>query len=381
MRRNNEKVKNEDELLDEYFGTEEDESSNAFKAKNEREFKAEDEESIDDLDVYQDNFPKDKKVKRHSRALKMVSEAKHLADDSDEEIHSSMMSLENNLDCYNEEKTNLYKYGLEGCILALEKVGASVRKQAQAKNCRVFEVNEDVNAMAIKGVSRSKFASFMFALFFAFVAAVALIALSIRSLGMTQEALHLPLYDGLAQIMTWFSSWFGLESMAVGVGVYVVSVLLIGFVVYLLRVLYKANSNLHFAAKQLAEAELYSEIKQDEKYKVKQIDDHVKLSIGLFQKCAVFCNEQQGTLKRIIYIEGEKEDMRMYNRRSTREIQRTQMLVDYILDFLSEPVSKGGTLSEKSVNTLIELNSHLDKLIERLYRVRRDDEPGRNRFY
>ena len=370
MGKRNIMIENKDELMDESTHKESQETS--------EETQVETEENMEDLDVYQDNFPKDKKIKRHTRALKMVSEAKILADDVEEQIHSSTLLLESDLDVYAQAREDLFKNGLDACIDGLQKVGVNIKEDvAKAKNCTVFTSHDVVNAMQIKGVSRSKFASFLFALVFGLIAAIVLMYLATKMLGLGEEMNHISSMQRTEMLFTWFSSWLGMKSMAVGTAVYASTVLLLIYLSYLLRTLYKANANLHFAAKQLAETELYSEIKQDAKYKLNQVDAHVKESIALLHRYAIFCNEQQGTLHRIIYVEGEKENVNAYNRRSSREIKRTQILVEQILDFLSVPVSKESKLHEVSVGLLYDANGHIDKLIERLYRIRKDDMPER----
>ena len=367
----------EEELLDDYFGKEDQAEKNETEPNMaENEMSIETEESMEDLDVYQDNFPKEKKIKQHTRALKMVSEAKVFVSEADEHIQSSKLLLESDLDAYVIAKQALYDNGLKACIAGLKKVGATVSPyMVKAEKCTACNDQNVIKTMHIKGVSRSKFASYLFALLLGHIAAIGFVYMATKALGMSEENTHHTIGENFEHIMTWFSTLIGLESMPMGIAVYLTSVGLVTYVVYLLRTLYKSNSNLHFAAKQLAEAEFFNEIQQDEKYKIDQIDMHVKECIALFEKYAVFCNEQQGTLQRILYVEGEKKDVSEYNRRSSREIQRTEMLVEHILELLSEPVASESQLSQKSVHLLLNAREHLDKVIERLYRVRRDDVP------
>ncbi|NOR55317.1 MAG: hypothetical protein GQ531_03855 [Sulfurovum sp.] len=372
MNETEKEYKNEEDLLDDYFGTEDQEE----KSEIEPTIEEKEEERTEDLDAYQDNFPKDKKVKRHTRAVKMVSEAKAFVSEADEHIESSKLLLESDLDTYVKAKQDLYDNGLTACISGLKKVGATVSPNlSKAKDATASNGHDTIKKMQIKGVFRSKFASFLYALVFGLLSALGFLYMATKALGMSEENTHRSLGENFDHIMTWFSTLIGMESMTIGMVVYLTSVVLVTYIAYLLRILYKSNSNLHFAAKQLAEAELFNEIQQDEKYKLDQIDTHVKECIALFEKYAVFCNEQQGTLQRILYVEGEKEDSSEYNRRSSREIQRTEMLVEHILALLSEPVAKESQLSQKSVHLLLDAREHLDKVIERLYRVRRDDTP------
>ena len=342
--------------------------------ENNREVKDDTEELLKDLDVYQDNFPKEKKVKKHLKALKMVSEAKTLVESAEEEMHSCQMLLESDLDMFAEEKQKLYNNGLSACLNVLKKVGIeTVKNEKEATTCTVFEKEEAFDVMRVKSVTRSKFASFVTSITLGFGSAVALAYVATEKLGLTLDLTKVPSLEEAKPVLTWFSTWLNMDSFLVGSTIYGFTVLAVTYLIYKISRFLRVNANLHFAAKQLAEAELYKEIREDSKHKTESIDVHIKKSILMLERFAVFCNEQQGRVARIVFVEGERDDISMYNRRSIREIKKTQVLVEHVLAFLATPIVVDGRHSEDSIFFLDESNKYIDQVIEKLYMVRRED--------
>jgi len=342
--------------------------------ENNREVKDDTEELLKDLDVYQDNFPKEKKVKKHIKALKMVLEAKTLVESVEEEMHSSQLLLESDIDIYADAKKALYTNGLSACISMLKKVGIeTVKNEKEALQCKVFEKEEAFEPMRVKSVTGSKFASLLTSITFGIGSAIALAYVATEKLGMTLDITKMPSFEESERILTWFSTWLKMDNFLVGSAMYGFSILTVTYVVYKVSRFLRVNANLHFAAKQLAEAELYKEIRADSKVKTERIDVHIKKSMIMLERFAVFCNEQQGRVARIVFVEGERDDVTMYNRRSIREIKKTEVLVAHVLAFLATPISIEGKLSEDSVALLEESNTYIDQIIEKLYMVRRED--------
>jgi hypothetical protein len=146
-----------------------------------------------------------------------------------------------------------------------------------------------------------------------------------------------------------------------------VIVLLIMYLVYKISVSSKASKNLHFAKKQLEEAEVYTAHKGNCKEEMDKVDAHINDAIATLKTYQVLFNEQKGKLQRILHIEGEKEDFTEYHQNSISEMQHTQDLINAVRNFMAKTMSEEGKLSAKSTLFLHSAKNKMQKSIDRHY--------------
>jgi len=326
------------------------------------------EENIEDLDEYQDNFPKEKKVKKHIQAIELVEKAKNIVQSAEAQTEECKLLLMSDLKEYDTAKRSLKKGGLEVCSDLLEKAGTqtSVRLEEEAGSI-VFETKEEISPMPIKGVSSGRFTGVVYALLAGVITAITLIYLATEKLGITLIVTKTPSAERIENIMTTFSTFVGLDNYYAGIGLFVAAVFFVTVLVYLIRTALKGNANLHFAVKQFAEAEVYTETKENCKTEMDKVDAHMKESIETLKMYEVIFNEQKGKLERILHIEGEQQKSTEYHEKSYMEIRETKELIETIKHFMMMPMSEEGKLSEKSVLLLQRAKTKMDKILERLY--------------
>lgn len=325
-------------------------------------------ESVENLDEFQDNFPKEKKVKKHIQALQLVEKAKNIVQHAEAQTEECKLLLISDLKEYDTAKKSLHAGGLEICTELLEKTGNRVTmRQEEDEDIVVFEPKAELPPMPIKSVSSGRFTGMILALFAAVLTAIGLVYVATEMLGITLDVTKIPSAERTQNIMTTFSTFVGLDNYHVGIAVFAVIVLLVAMFVYWVRTALKGSSNLHFAAKQFAEAELYTETKEDCKTEMDKVDAHIKESIETLKLYEVIFNEQKGKLERILHIEGENKKSSDYHEKSYTEIRETKELVETINHFMSMPMSEEGKLSEKSVLLLQRAKIKMDKILERLY--------------
>lgn len=326
------------------------------------------EENIENLDEYQDNFPKEKKVKKHIQALEYVEKAKNMVNNAEAQTEKCKLLLVSDLKEYDTAKRSLNKGGLNDCTDLLEKTGTMTSKKLEEESGGiVFETKDEIPSIPIKNVSSGKFTGIIYALFAGIVTAIALIYVATEKLGITLLVTKTPSAERVENIMTTFSTFIGLDNYYVGITVFVVAILFVMVLVYIIRTALKGNANLHFAVKQFAEAELYTETKGDCKTEMDKVDMHMKDSIETLKMYEVIFNEQKGKLERILHIEGEKQKNTDYHEKSYTEIRETKELIETIKHFMMMPMSEEGKLSEKSVLLLQRAKTKMDKILERLY--------------
>jgi len=326
------------------------------------------EENSEDMDAYQDNFPKEKKVKKHIQALDYVEKAKNIVQSAEAQTAECKLLLLSDLKEYDSAKSSLNKGGLDACTDLLEKTGTQISiRVAEDRGNVVFETKDDIPSIPIKNVSSGKFTGILYALFSGAATAIGLIYLATEKLGITLLVTKTPSAERIENIMTSLSTFVGLDNFYAGIAFFVISVLLVMVLVYVIRTALKGNANLHFAVKQFAEAELYTETKENCKTEMDKVDGHMKVSIETLKMYEVIFNEQKGKLERILHIEGEKNNTAEYHEKSYTEIRETKELIETIQHFMMMPMSEDGKLSDKSVLLLQRAKMKMDKILERLY--------------
>jgi len=313
---------------------------------------------------------KEKKVKKHVEAVRLVEEAKKIVKVADDQTNACKLLLESDLQEYEEAKKSLRVGGLDTCTSLLEKLGYKNNNSENNTddNMVVFEPKEELAPLTLKNVSSGKFTGLVYSLIGGGVTAVGLIYLATEKLGITIDITKVPTSETMQNVAAWFSSSVGLESnVYVGAGILTSASLLVMGIIYAIRVSLKGSQNLHFAVKQLVEAELYTEAKGHCKAEMDKVDAHMKETIKTLKMYEVLFNEQKGKLERILHIEGSKEKSTDYHEKSFLEIRETRELIRTIKDFTSIPMSEEGKLSEKSITFLQRATTQMDKILERLY--------------
>lgn len=311
-----------------------------------------------------------KKVKKHKQAVDLVEKAKGMVKEAEEQNQACKLLLAGDLKEYDEAKESLRKGGLDTCISLLEKLGyTNINETAQEKeDVVVFEPKEELAPIALKNVSSGKFTGFLLALAGGAVTAIGLIYLATEKLGTTIDISKVPTVETMEHTVSWLSTAVGLESNAyVGAGLLALASVSVMALIYAMRVGLKGRKNLHFATKQLSEAERYTEKKADCKKEMDKVDAHMKETVSVLKMYEVLFNEQKGKLERILHIEGIKGKSSEYHEKSFAEIHETNELIRSIKDFISTPMSEEGKLSERSVKFLQRAKSQMDKMLERLY--------------
>ena len=313
---------------------------------------------------------KKKKEKKHQQAVRLVDKAKQIVKEADEQNEACKLLLSGDLKEYEAAKDSLRNGGLNACISLLEQLGSqgNSEEQMSEESVVVFEPKDELAPIALKNVSSGKFTGFIYSLIGGVVTAGGLVYLATEKLGITIDVTKMPAMDTMQNIAAWFSTAVGLESnVYVGAGILALASLVVMGLIYAIRVGLKGSKNLHFASKQLAEAELYTEQKSNCKAEMDKVDSHMKETVTLLKMYEVLFNEQKGKLERILHIEGSKEKSSEYHEKSFLEIRETKELIRKIKEFTATPMSQEGKLSEKSISYLQRAKTQMDKMLERLY--------------
>jgi len=326
--------------------------------------------SMEDIETAMEEEPLPEKAKKHVKAKRLVEKAKKIVSEADERTNECRLLLESDLQEYEDARTQLKAGGLDACTSLVNKLGYQVNDETIEEETKrvVFETKDESKPIVLKDVSSGKFSGFILALFGGVATAIGLVYLATEKLNMTLNVTKVPSEDTVQSILAWFSTTIGVhENVYIGAGIFGIVVLLVMILIYLARVSLKASSNLHFAAKQFVEAELYTEQKVHCEEEMEKVDAHIKDIVGTLKTYEIVLNEQRGKLQRILHIEGEKEKSTEYHDKSYTEIRDTKELIRTIKDFMDTPMSEEGKLSSKSELLLQNTKDQINKVIDRFY--------------
>jgi len=308
------------------------------------------------------------KLKKHDAASLLVTKTRHIVNDTEKQLDECKLLLEEDLKSYNNAKASLKANALDESELLLEELGYGKEEDAIEEDEAVFTPQEEIPPFEVKDVSSGKFGAFLLALIAAVLTFVGLVYLATEKVGITLDVIKVPDNATATQVLGWYATLFGGKPDLFLGGAFVVLISFFVFgVVYGIRVATRAKRNLSFAKTQLEEARAYAKHKHNCKEEMDKVDAHMNDAIKTLKTYEVVLQEQNGKLKRILHIEGIKEDIDEYHDNSLCEMRDTQMLVGAIKNFIGTSMSEEGRLSGKSTMFLHSAKSKLQKFLDRHY--------------
>jgi len=359
-----------EEVENETFQLVEDTIGEVEKENSEEVLEQLEEQSTEEIETALEEEPLPENTKKHVKAKHLVEKAKKIVREAEERTNECRLLLASDLKEYEDAKAQLKAGGLDDCASLVQQLGYQSNNDTPLEEVSTvaFETKEEVKPITIKDVSSGKFTGLILALFGGAATAIGLVYLATEKLNMTLNVTKIPSEDIVQSILAWFSTILGLhENVYIGAGVFGAIVLLVMILLYITRVGLRANSNLHFAAKQFVEAQLYTEQKVNCEEEMEKVDAHIKDTVDTLKNYEVVLNEQRGKLQRILHVEGEKEKSTDYHDKSYAEIRDTKELIHTIKDYMDTPMSEEGKLSSKSELLLQNTKDQFKKVLDRFY--------------
>jgi hypothetical protein len=343
------------------------EESTGTNAEAEKEVEAERVQGDEALD--EDALAQIANLKKHDAAVLLITKTKHIVADTEKQLDACKLLLQEDLKSYEEAKESLKQHALHESESLLEQLGYGKEEHDTRKEDEiVFQPKEEIPPFDVKEVSSGKFSSSLLALVGGALTFTGLVYLATEKVGVTLDVTQIPSYELAAKVFGWYATLFGGKpDLFLGGAFVVIMTLFVMGLIYGIRVSSHANSNLSFAKRQLEEAQEYAKHKSNCKEEMDKVDAHMNEAISLLKTYEVILNEQIGKLKRILHIEGMKEDVTQYHEKSLLEMRDTDALVKAIRNFIATSMSEEGRLSGKSTMFLHSAKSKLQKFLDRHY--------------
>ncbi len=353
----------QDKITDETNDTSEAEQHKDEASEEKSEILSHDEPLDDDAREQIEN------LKKHDAAVLLIKKTRHLVDDTEKQLDSCKLLLEEDLKSYNEAKASLKTNALDESEALLEELGMTGNEdEVLEEDDIVFESKEVVSPFYVGDISSGKFSSFLLALIAGMLTFAGLVYFAAEKVGVTLDMTKVPDHATASKVLGWYATLFGGNpDLFLGGGFVVIVTLFVMGMIYGIRVASKSSRNLSFAKTQLEEAQEYAKHKSNCKEEMDKVDAHMNDAIKVLKTYEVVLHEQNGKLKRILHIEGVKEVPSEYHEKSQREMEDTNMLVKAIKNFIATSMSEEGKLSGKSTMFLHSAKSKLQKFLDRHY--------------
>jgi len=232
----------------------------------------------------------------------------------------------------------------------------------------VVEPKEDLEPMILQDVSNGKFTGFIMALIGGIAIFGGMVYFATGKLGVAFDLSKVFTAEVIKPVFSWYGTLLGVkDNVLLGGALVLLSILLVMWIIYAVRVGIRGSRNLHFAMQQFKNAEVYMVHKDSCKEEIDKVDAHINDAISTLKTYQVLSNEQKGKLQRILHIEGVKKEFSEYHEKSILEMKETQGLINAIRIFMAIPILEEGKLSGKSTLFLHRTKSKIQKMIDRLY--------------
>jgi len=231
----------------------------------------------------------------------------------------------------------------------------------------IFDTQDDIDDIKIKDINSGKFTGFILSLLLGIITFIGLIYLSTQKLGIVLDITKISDNNISNNILNWFASLVGMENNAeIGIAVLAVIILFVMLLVYILRVELKSRSNLRFANNQMKETEKYITYKMNCKKEMDRIDIHIADTINTLNNYQLLLNEKSGILKRILHFEGADVEKQGYTHSSLSQMKEAKDLILSVQDFIIQPISNGGKLSDNAIDSIHKANEKIKTVLSKL---------------
>lgn len=316
----------------------------------------------------------DGKVKSDDNSAKnadqLIDEARGMVQQSDGEAKDCLAILDEDLAAFESAKSKVLGGAVHQTDALLTEVGFEAENIHDIGEEGVKFGSEDpIAPMQVKSLSSGKFGAFILALIFALGAVAAWIYVATEKLSMTLNVSKVPSEEVIHKILSWIGGGMtgGEGNPVVGLVIVGGTALFVMWAVYSLKVYLRENSNQRLAKKVHEDAAFYCSKKEECKKEMEIISEHIHKVIKSLQTYDVYFNELDGTLQRIIYLEG-KVPLDEYHRQSKEDMRRASLLVNSLDGLLSTPMAgENGSLSPEAKEILKKSNRTLELYREKLY--------------
>jgi hypothetical protein len=306
-------------------------------------------------------------ARKNEQARELMINSAQLISEADSDIEATKSSVSENVNKFDDAKNKLLNSTIAQSQVLLEKVSYDY---ANIEQDEPFEISLGTveEKVKVRDINSGGFSGFILALLsiLAVVGGWIYVASEKLSIVLTPDIINNQ--EEQLAIFKWIGGITGAEVEPVyGMVTVGISALLVGWIVYKLRVSMRENKNLRVANETFEKSNIYAESQKEAKTEMERIDEHIIKTIPIIEDYTILIDEQNAKLQRVVHVEGIKEENSQYHNSSIDTMKETDLLMERIETLILTPITKDGKLNDASVYALNEAKSVSEYFVSKIY--------------
>jgi len=304
---------------------------------------------------------------KNEQAKELMRNSAQLILEADSEVEATKNSVSENMSRFDSAKKTLLNSTITQSQVLLEKTSYDY---ANIKQEEPFEVSLGTvdKKIRVADISSGGFSGFILALLSIVAVVGAWIYVASTKVGIALTPDIINNQADQTSIFKWIGGITGSEvDPMFGMITVGITALLVGWIVYKIRVSLKENANFRVANETFEKSNLYVENQKEVKSEMERIDAHIVAIIPIIENYRVLLDEQNAKLQRVLHIEGIKKDSSEYHSSSIDTMKETDLLMERVEALVLTPITKDGKLNDDSVSALHEAKSVSDYFVSKIY--------------
>ncbi len=309
------------------------------------------------------------KTNRLVEAQGLIESSKELVSKVNMEVEECKNGISEAAESFDEAKHHFNNTTFKRYEILLSKLGYDYSSYHEQEPFEL-SVDEEDEDFSVKDIYSGRFTGFILALFVALATVAGWTYLALTKLNVDINTLTpQTALEQINPVLNWIGTLGGNTggNMIVGAVILGFSALLMGWLVYALRVNMKSKKNLGIAQEMQVQSKEYSMTKEDSKREMKRIDAHLRAVTLVERDFEIVLNEKVATLERILHIEGAYEEGKEYYPSSQKCMSETEKVMQGIEQLLNTAVTRNGKLNFESVQALNNAKAIYADYLARIY--------------
>jgi len=322
-----------------------------------------------DEDINIINNQEESKNKRVA-AEELIRDSKDLVLEVDSSVKECQLGVSKAATDFDRRKRAFLNKTFKSAEEFLKKLGIEYGTSKSLHEPFELSVDNSVDNLEIEHISSGRFTGMILALIVATLTFYGWIYFSTKQLNISLENITLEFIESsMNAVLTWIGGgMIGLDGKPmVGALILGFSVLIMAWIVYAIRVHFKTEKNLRIAKKAYIKSRAYSFSKDECKNEMLRVDAHLREAIISIENFTVILGEQNGILRRIVYVEGVVNEYKSYHPSSKKVIRESEKIMKSIEKLLNTSVTKEGKLNPESQKALSISKAVYAEFVGRIY--------------
>ena len=303
-------------------------------------------------------------------AQELIRDSKDLVSEVDSAIEECQLGVSKAANDFDTQKRAFLNKTFRSSEELLKKVGVKYGINKSLHEPFELSVNSSVDNLEIEYITSGRFTGMLLALLVALLTFFGWIYFATKQLNISLDNITLNFIEkNMDAVLTWIGGGIvGIDGHPmVGALILGFSALIMAWIVYALRIYFKTDRNLRLAKKAYIESKAYSFSKDECKKEMLRVDAHLREAIISIENFTVILGEQNGILKRIVYVEGIVNEDKDYHPSSKKIMRETEKIMKSIETLLNTSITKDGKLNPQSQKALAISKAVYAEFVGRIY--------------